>query len=47
MPRSSARYAALSHTADGTTPSERVARAGYRYCQVGENLASIFDTQRV
>ena len=37
-------YRALSHTADGTTPSERIAAAGYRYCQVGENLASIFDT---
>ncbi len=35
---------ALSHTVDGTTPSERIAAAGYRYCQVGENLASIFDT---
>ncbi len=38
-------YPELSHTADGTTPSERVAKAGYRYCQVGENLASIFDTR--
>jgi hypothetical protein len=38
-------YSGLSHTADGTTPSERVAQAGYRYCQVGENLASIFDTR--
>jgi hypothetical protein len=37
-------YPALSHTADGTTASERIAAAGYRYCQVGENLASIFDT---
>jgi hypothetical protein len=38
------RYPALSHTADGTTAAERIAAAGYRYCQVGENLASIFDT---
>jgi hypothetical protein len=38
-------YRALSHTADGTNPSERVASAGYRYCQVGENLASILDTR--
>ncbi len=35
---------ALSHTADGTTPSDRIAATGYGYCQVGENLASIFDT---
>jgi cysteine-rich secretory family protein len=38
-------YSGLSHTADGTTPSERIAAAGYRYCQVGENLASILDTR--
>jgi hypothetical protein len=38
-------YEALSHTADGTTPSGRIASAGYRYCQVGENLASILDTR--
>ena len=36
---------ALSHTADGTTPAQRIASAGYRYCQVGENLASILDTR--
>lgn len=36
---------ALSHTADGTTPAERIASAGYRYCQVGENLAAILDTR--
>lgn len=36
-------YDALSHTADGTTPEQRVAAAGYHYCQVGENLASILD----
>ena len=38
-------FEALSHTADGTTPAERVAKVGYRYCQVGENLASILDTR--
>jgi hypothetical protein len=38
-------YSALSHTADGTTPSQRVASAGYRFCQVGENLASILDSR--
>jgi len=43
--RKLAAYEHLSHTADGTTASERIAAAGYRYCQVGENLASIFDTQ--
>ena len=43
--RKLAAYEHLSHTADGTTPSARVAAAGYRYCQVGENLASIFDTR--
>ena len=39
------KFDALSHTADGTTPAERVTKVGYRYCQVGENLASIFDTR--
>lgn len=38
-------YEGLSHTADGTTPSQRVAGAGYRFCQVGENLASILDSR--
>ncbi len=38
-------YAALSHTADGTTPADRILRAGYRYCQVGENLATLLDTR--
>lgn len=40
-----ASYEALSHTADGTTPSQRIASTGYRFCQVGENLASILDTR--
>jgi len=39
------RYEGLSHTADGTTPSQRVGAAGYRYCQVGENLASLLDSR--
>ncbi len=38
-------YQELSHTADGTTPAQRVASSGYRYCQVGENLASILATR--
>lgn len=38
-------YDALSHTADGTTPAQRVAAVGYRDCQVGENLASILDAR--
>jgi hypothetical protein len=38
-------YASLSHTADGSTPSDRIAAAGYRYCQMAENLASILDTR--
>ena len=39
------KFDTLSHTADGTTPAERVAKVGYRYCQVGENLASILDSR--
>ncbi|MFA5900812.1 MAG: CAP domain-containing protein [Hyphomicrobium sp.] len=38
-------YEGLSHTADGTTPAQRVASVGYRYCIVSENLASILDTR--
>lgn len=38
-------YQELSHTADGTTPAQRVASSGYTYCQVGENLASILATR--
>lgn len=40
-----AQYEALSHTADGTTPAQRVASVGYRHCIVSENLASILDTR--
>jgi uncharacterized protein YkwD len=32
--------AGLSHTLAGTTPASRAAKAGYSYCQVGENLAA-------
>ncbi len=38
-------YKALSHTADGTTPADRIKGAGYAYCQVGENLAMLLDTR--
>jgi len=34
-------YQGLSHTADGTTPALRVGNAGYRYCEVSENLAML------
>lgn len=43
--RTLTRYEGLSHTADGTTPAQRIRSAGYSYCQVGENLASILDTR--
>jgi hypothetical protein len=38
-------YQELSHTIDGTTPAQRVKAAGYQYCQVGENLASLLDSR--
>ena len=38
-------YDALSHTADGTTPADRIKSGGYAYCQVGENLAMLLDTR--
>ncbi|MEM7774556.1 MAG: CAP domain-containing protein [Pseudomonadota bacterium] len=41
--RAFARYLArsgkFSHTADGRQPADRVSRAGYKFCQVAENLA--------
>ncbi len=40
-----ARAKELSHTLDGTTPAQRIRSAGYSYCQVGENLASLLDTR--
>ncbi len=35
----------LSHLLDGTTPATRAAKAGYAYCQIGENLASAYDSR--
>lgn len=35
----------FSHTADGRKPAERVESAGYRFCQVSENLASALDSR--
>jgi len=43
--RKLAGYSGLSHTADGTTPAERVTAGGYKYCQIGENLAALLDTR--
>ncbi len=40
-----ASYRGLSHTADGTTPAQRITASGYSYCEVGENLASLLDTR--
>jgi len=40
-----ARNDAFSHDADGRKPAERVAAAGYDYCQVGENLALALDSR--
>ena len=35
----------LSHLLAGTTPAIRAKNAGYAYCQIGENLASAFDSR--
>lgn len=35
----------LSHSIDGTTPSQRARKAGYSYCQIAENLATIYDSR--
>lgn len=35
----------LPHLLNGTTPATRAAKAGYSYCQIGENLASALDTR--
>ena len=47
--RAYARYLAkterFSHEADGRLPAERAKNAGYRYCQVAENLALAQDSQ--
>jgi hypothetical protein len=34
-----ARTGQFSHTADGKEPAKRAEAAGYRYCEIGENLA--------
>jgi len=36
---------AFSHTVGGTTPSGRAKKAGYAYCQIAENLASLYDSR--
>lgn len=40
-----ARTDAFSHTVGGTTPSSRAKKAGYAYCQIAENLASLYDSR--
>lgn len=35
----------LPHLMDGTTPATRAEKAGYLYCQIGENLASAYDSR--
>ncbi len=35
----------FSHTADGKQPSDRAATAGYRHCQIAENLALSADSR--
>lgn len=43
--RKLARTDAFSHSVGGTTPSDRARMAGYDYCQIAENLASIYDSR--
>lgn len=40
-----ARTNSFSHTADGSSAGERIEKTGYRWCQVGENLASHLDSR--
>jgi hypothetical protein len=40
-----ARTRTFSHTADGRRPADRISAAGYRYCQVAENLALNVDSR--
>jgi len=40
-----ARTEAFSHAVGGTTPSDRAKKAGYAYCQIAENLASLYDSR--
>ena len=35
----------FTHTLDGSTPSTRARKAGYGYCQISENLATIYDSR--
>jgi Cysteine-rich secretory protein family len=35
----------LPHLMDGTTPATRAAKAGYAFCQIGENLAAAYDSR--
>ena len=35
----------LTHTANNTTPATRAQAAGYSYCLIAENLASIYDSR--
>ncbi len=35
----------LPHLLNGTTPATRAAKAGYAYCQIGENLAAAYDSR--
>lgn len=40
-----ARTGRFSHSADGRRPADRIKAAGYRYCQVAENLALNVDSR--
>jgi len=40
-----ARTDTFSHSIDGTTPSNRAVKSGYAYCQIAENLASLYDSR--
>ena len=35
----------LPHLLNGTTPATRAAKAGYAFCQIGENLAVAYDSR--
>jgi len=35
----------LPHLMDGNTPATRAAKAGYAFCQIGENLAAAYDSR--
>src|SRR5204862_6019322 len=40
-----ARAGLLDHRADGTTPPARVARRGYAYCELAENIGMEYDSR--